>query len=148
MLEGNPETSYNAQRDYETYGATCCAREPPPRERCPVDLVVSSAHPGISATNLVTSPDGIDLEPVVRRVMPYVLPIIFQSSAAGANPSLWAATYGEPGGYVGPTRFPRGTWPAGQRRSATPARAQRQPRPAAVDDLRAEDGHGLTSEVA
>ncbi len=68
-------------------------------------LVVSSAHPGVSATNLVTSPDGMGANPVVRRVLPYVLPLIFQSSAAGANPSLWAATYGEPGGYVGPTKF-------------------------------------------
>ena len=34
--------------------------------------------------------------PVVRRIAPFVLPVIFQSSAAGANPTLWAATYGEP----------------------------------------------------
>ena len=37
--------------------------------------------------------------------MPFVMPLFFQSSAAGANPTLWAATYGEPGGYVGPTRL-------------------------------------------
>ena len=33
------------------------------------------------------------------------MPVVFQSSAAGANPTLWAATYAEPGSYVGPTRL-------------------------------------------
>jgi NAD(P)-dependent dehydrogenase (short-subunit alcohol dehydrogenase family) len=108
VLDGNPETSYKPSHDY---GNTKLAnllfgRELQRRsEASGSKLVVSMAHPGVSATNLVTSPDGMGANPVVRRVMPYVLPIIFQSGAAGANPVLWAATYGEPGGYVGPQRF-------------------------------------------
>ena len=108
VLEGNPETSYKPSRDY---GNTKLANLLFGRElhrrvgEAGSKLVVSSAHPGVSATNLVTSPDGMGANPVVRRVMPYVLPIFMQSAAAGANPSLWAATYGEPGGYVGPQRL-------------------------------------------
>jgi hypothetical protein len=39
---------------------------------------------------------------IVRKTAPFFMPVIFQSSAAGANPTLWAATYAEPGSYVGP----------------------------------------------
>ena len=108
VLEGNPETSYSPSKDY---GNTKLANLLFARElhrlasSAGSKLVVSSAHPGVSATNLVTSPDGMGANPVVRWVLPYVLPLVFQSSAAGANPTLWAATYGEPGGYVGPKRF-------------------------------------------
>ncbi len=108
VLEGNPETSYKPNRDYGNtklanllFGRELDRRAQAAGSR----LVVSMAHPGVSATNLVTSPDGMGANPVVRRVMPYVLPIVLQSAAAGANPSLWAATYGEPGGYVGPQRM-------------------------------------------
>jgi hypothetical protein len=33
------------------------------------------------------------------------VPILMQSSVAGARPTLWQATYGEPGSYVGPQRM-------------------------------------------
>jgi NAD(P)-dependent dehydrogenase (short-subunit alcohol dehydrogenase family) len=105
VLEGNPESSYKPNKDYGNtklanilFGRELQRRATQAGSR----LTASIAHPGVSATNLVTSPDGMGANPVVRRVMPFVLPVIFQSSAAGANPSLWAATYGEPGGYVGP----------------------------------------------
>jgi NAD(P)-dependent dehydrogenase (short-subunit alcohol dehydrogenase family) len=125
VLEGNPETSYKPNRDY---GNTKLAnllfgRELDRRAKAAGSkLVVSMAHPGVSATNLVTSPDGMGANPVVRRVMPYVLPIIFQSAAAGANPSLWAATYGEPGGYVGPQRMHEARGRLGNARLSTHAR--------------------------
>jgi NAD(P)-dependent dehydrogenase (short-subunit alcohol dehydrogenase family) len=108
VLEGNPESSYKPSRDY---GNTKLANILFGRElqrratEAGSALTVSIAHPGVSATNLVTSPDGMGANALVRRVMPFVLPVIMQSSAAGANPSLWAATYGEPGDYVGPTRL-------------------------------------------
>jgi NAD(P)-dependent dehydrogenase (short-subunit alcohol dehydrogenase family) len=108
VLEGNPESSYKPNKDYGNtkLANLLFARELRRRaDEAGSKLVVSAAHPGVSATNLVTSPDGMGANPVVRRVMPYVLPIVMQSSAAGANPSLWAATYGDAGGYVGPTRL-------------------------------------------
>jgi NAD(P)-dependent dehydrogenase (short-subunit alcohol dehydrogenase family) len=68
-------------------------------------LVSTAAHPGVSATGLVGDPNGMGANPVLRVVAPYLLPVIFQSAAAGANPSLYAATLAEPGSYTGPTRF-------------------------------------------
>jgi NAD(P)-dependent dehydrogenase (short-subunit alcohol dehydrogenase family) len=125
VLEGNPETSYNPQRDYGNtkLANLLFARELRRRaDEAGSKLVVSAAHPGVSATNLVTSPDGMGANPVVRRVMPYVLPIIMQSSAAGANPSLWAATYGDAGGYVGPTRMRESRGRLGQAKLSKHAR--------------------------
>ena len=108
VLDGNPESSYKPNHDYGNsklanllFGRELHRRATAAGSK----LVVSMAHPGVSATNLVTSPDGMGANPVVRRVMPYVLPVVLQSAAAGANPSLWAATYGEPGDYVGPQRL-------------------------------------------
>jgi len=90
-------------------------------------LVSTAAHPGVSATNLVGSPDGMGASWVVRRIVsPYVLPLVFQSAAAGANPSLYAATLAEPGSYTGPQRFGEWRGPIG------PAKLSRL---AADDDL-------------
>ncbi|MCH1867436.1 oxidoreductase [Nocardioides sp. CFH 31398] len=66
-------------------------------------LTVTACHPGVSNTGLVTSKDGLGGLPLVKYVAPVVGAVLTQSSAAGANPTLWAATYAEPGSYVGPT---------------------------------------------
>jgi NAD(P)-dependent dehydrogenase (short-subunit alcohol dehydrogenase family) len=71
-------------------------------------LTVAMAHPGVSATNLVASRDGMGANPVVHAVAPYVLPLVFQSAERGANPVLYAATVAEPGSYTGPQWF--GEW--------------------------------------
>ena len=108
VLEGNPESSYSPSKDY---GNTKLANllfafELQRRaEAAASKLEVNAAHPGVSATNLVGSPDGMGANPVVRRLAPFMVPIIMQSSVAGARPSLWQATYGEPGTYVGPQRM-------------------------------------------
>jgi len=89
-------------------------------------LVSVGAHPGVSATNLVTSSDGMGASPLYRVVGRYVLPLVFQSAAAGANPSLYAATLADPGSYTGPQRRGESRGPVG------PARLSRY---AADDDL-------------
>jgi NAD(P)-dependent dehydrogenase (short-subunit alcohol dehydrogenase family) len=105
VLDGNPEASYDPQR---TYGNSKLANllfafELSRRSAAASSKLVSvAAHPGVSATNLVGSPDGMGANPIIRKTAPFFMPVIFQSSAAGANPTLWAATYGEPGSYVGP----------------------------------------------
>jgi NAD(P)-dependent dehydrogenase (short-subunit alcohol dehydrogenase family) len=107
VLEGNPKSSYNPHKDYGNtkLANLLFARELHRRAtEAGSRLVVASAHPGVSNTNLVTSTDGMGANPLVRRVAPFLMPLIFQSATAGANPSLWAATYGEPGSYVGPQR--------------------------------------------
>jgi NAD(P)-dependent dehydrogenase (short-subunit alcohol dehydrogenase family) len=79
-------------------------------------LVSTAAHPGVSATGLVGDPNGMGANPVLRAVAPYLLPLIFQSAAAGANPSLFAATLAEPGSYTGPQRFGESRGPIGPAR--------------------------------
>jgi NAD(P)-dependent dehydrogenase (short-subunit alcohol dehydrogenase family) len=105
VLDGNPEASYEPQR---TYGNSKLANllfafELHRRsEAAGSRLVSTAAHPGVSATGLVGSPDGMGSNVLIRKAAPFFMPVIFQSSAAGANPSLWAASYGQPGSYVGP----------------------------------------------
>ncbi len=70
-----------------------------------VALTSTAAHPGVSATGLVEDPNGMGANPVVNKLAPYFMPLVFQSSSAGANPTLYAATHAEPGSYVGPTRL-------------------------------------------
>jgi len=83
-------------------------------------LVSTGAHPGVSATNLVGSPDGMGASWVMRRVInPYLLPLIFQSAAAGANPPLYAATLAAPGSYWGSSRFHENRGPVGPARLST-----------------------------
>jgi NAD(P)-dependent dehydrogenase (short-subunit alcohol dehydrogenase family) len=89
-------------------------------------LVSTAAHPGVSATGLVGDPNGMGANPLLRAVAPFLLPLVFQSAAAGANPSLYAATLADPGSYTGPQRFNENRGPIG------PARLSRH---AADDDL-------------
>ena len=105
VLEGNPEATYEPQHTYGNsklanllFAAELHRRSEAAGSR----LVSAAAHPGVAATNLVGSPDGMGANPIIRRTAPFFMPVIFQSSKAGANPTLWAATYGEPGSYVGP----------------------------------------------
>ncbi|HUR34653.1 MAG TPA: SDR family NAD(P)-dependent oxidoreductase [Vicinamibacterales bacterium] len=82
-------------------------------------LVSTAAHPGVSATSLVASPDGMGANPLVRAVAPFFLPIIFQSAAKGANPTLYAATLAEPGSYTGPQRLRESRGPIGPAKLST-----------------------------
>ncbi|HEY0904486.1 MAG TPA: hypothetical protein VGE14_11405, partial [Marmoricola sp.] len=87
-------------------------------------LVSTAAHPGVSSTNLFTSTDGMGANPLVRTAGRIVLPLVFQSAEAGANPTLYAATLAEPGSYTGPR------WLAEWRGPIGPARLSRH----AADD--------------
>lgn len=89
-------------------------------------LVSTAAHPGVSATGLVGNPQGMGSNRLVRLAAPFVLPLVLQSAAAGANPSLYAATVAEPGSYTGPQRLGEWRGPVG------PARLSRH---AADEDL-------------
>lgn len=68
-------------------------------------LTSTAAHPGVSATNLVASRDGMGALPPVRWAAPYVLKVLFQGADRGADPTLYAATAAEPGSYTGPQRL-------------------------------------------
>ena len=65
-------------------------------------LTSTAAHPGVSATGLVTSEQGLGSIPGIRLLAPPFLKLLFQSAEAGAHPTLYAATAAEPGSYTGP----------------------------------------------
>jgi NAD(P)-dependent dehydrogenase (short-subunit alcohol dehydrogenase family) len=108
LLDGNSGPSYHAQRAYSNSKLAnvlfaielqnqATARGLP--------LVSVAAHPGVSATGLVGDPQGMGASRFMRTVAPIFVKIFTQSAAAGARPSLYAATVAEPGSYTGPQRF-------------------------------------------
>jgi hypothetical protein len=60
------------------------------------------AHPGLSFTNLFQSTDGMGANPVIRHGGRVMCRVLFQPPAAGAVPTLYAATAAAPGSYSGP----------------------------------------------
>ncbi|MDQ6686600.1 MAG: SDR family NAD(P)-dependent oxidoreductase [Actinomycetota bacterium] len=105
LLEGNPESSYRPQTAYgnSKLANLLFAREL--HRRAGTRLVSNAAHPGVAATGLVADPNGMGAHSLVRVTAPFVTRVMFQSAAAGANPTLYAATAGNPGSYTGPQRL-------------------------------------------
>jgi NAD(P)-dependent dehydrogenase (short-subunit alcohol dehydrogenase family) len=66
-------------------------------------LTSTVAHPGISWTNLMLAPDGMAPNPVIRQGSKLFGRLLFQSPAAGALPTLYAASAAAPGSYSGPS---------------------------------------------
>ncbi|MCW2760206.1 MAG: hypothetical protein JWR85_407 [Marmoricola sp.] len=127
VLEGNPESSYEPQKAYgnSKLANLLFAHELHRRATEAGSKVTSNAaHPGVSATNLVGSPDGMGSNPIVRRAAPYFMPLIFQSSTAGANPTLYQGAYGEPDSYVGPTWLGESRGRLGEAKQSRHARNQ------------------------
>jgi NAD(P)-dependent dehydrogenase (short-subunit alcohol dehydrogenase family) len=116
VIEANPASTYHPEKSYcqsklanvlffrELHRRATAAGSP---------LVSTGAHPGVSATGLVGDPNGMGANPVVRALAPFFMPVLFQSAAAGANPSLYAATLAEPGSYTGPQRRGESRGPIG-----------------------------------
>jgi NAD(P)-dependent dehydrogenase (short-subunit alcohol dehydrogenase family) len=67
-----------------------------------VPVTATAAHPGVSATGLVSDREGMGAKFVVRTFAPPVLRVFTQSADAGACAELYAATEAEPGSYTGP----------------------------------------------
>jgi NAD(P)-dependent dehydrogenase (short-subunit alcohol dehydrogenase family) len=106
VLAGNPEATYRPQ---EAYGNTKLANILFARERqrraaaAGSKLTATAAHPGVAATNLVASRDGLGAIAPIRWTAPIWTKVVFQSPLAGARPVLYAATVAEPGSYSGST---------------------------------------------
>jgi NAD(P)-dependent dehydrogenase (short-subunit alcohol dehydrogenase family) len=108
VLDGNPAQGYNASRYYshsKLANLLFAFRLQRLADAAGSTLTSTAAHPGVSATNLVTSEQGLGSIRYVRYVMPLVLRLVLQSAAAGAEPTLFAATAAEPGSYTGPQRL-------------------------------------------
>lgn len=84
-------------------------------------LTSVSAHPGLAATNLFHGGGAATLR---QKIQGALAPLICQSAAAGAWPTLMAATAPDVqrGGYYGPTGFMEAWGPAGPATIAAPAR--------------------------
>ncbi len=125
LLEANPPSSYSPQRAYgNSKLANLLFADELQRQAAArgTSLTAAAAHPGVSATNLVTSEQGLGAIPGVRLVAPLFLKLTLQSAAKGAWASLYAATEAEPGSYTGPQRLREQRGPIG------PARRQRRAR--------------------
>lgn len=116
VVDGNPPETYEPERSYcqSKLANVLFARELHKRALAAgAPLVSTAAHPGVSATGLVPDPNGMGANRFLRAVTPLVLPIIFQSAAAGARASLYAATFAEGGSYTGPQRWGESRGPIG-----------------------------------
>jgi len=119
VLLGNPEAGYKPE---PAYGNTKLANLLFTRElqrraaAAGSKLTATAAHPGVAATNLVASRDGLGAIAPIRWTAPIWTKIVFQSALAGARPVLYAATAAEPGSYSGSTRFGEWRGPVGPAR--------------------------------
>jgi NAD(P)-dependent dehydrogenase (short-subunit alcohol dehydrogenase family) len=125
VLEGNPEAGYSPQ---PAYGNTklaniLFARELQRRAAAAGStLTATAAHPGVAATNLVASRDGMGGFAPIRWTAPVWTRIIFQSALNGARPVMYAATEAEPGSYTGNTWMGEWRGPVGPARLSAAAR--------------------------
>lgn len=119
LLDGNPAQSYQPERAYGNSKLANLLFGAELQRRAAAHgwaMTSTMSHPGVSATGLATSPQGMGANPVVRVAAPWVMRVIFQSAAAGANPSLYAATGATPGSYTGPTWLRETRGPVGPAR--------------------------------
>ena len=106
VLDGNPEAGFNTQA---AYGNTKLANILFARElhrratAAGSKLTATAAHPGVAATNLIASKDGMGALAPIRWTAPIWTKVVFQSALNGARPVLYAATEAEPGSYTGNT---------------------------------------------
>jgi NAD(P)-dependent dehydrogenase (short-subunit alcohol dehydrogenase family) len=108
LIDANAGPGYHPQRTYQNskLANVLFARELQRQvEQRNLPLASVAAHPGVSATGLVGDPQGMGSNRLVRAVAPWFLRVVLQSAAAGARPTLYAATEAEPGSYTGPGRF-------------------------------------------
>ena len=108
MLDGNQGGTYQPERAYANSKLANLLFAFELQQKASLNdcaLVSNAAHPGVSATNLVTSKQGLGAIPGVRPLAPAVLRLLFQSAAAGADPVLYAVAEGEPASYTGPQRL-------------------------------------------
>src|SRR5690242_6300965 len=125
VLDGNPREGYSPQRAYgnSKLANLLFAAELQRRATAAgAPLLSVAAHPGVSHTNLVTSPDGLGAIPGVKYVAPLFLRLAFQSAQRGAEPTLLAATADEPFPYTGPQRLRESRGPAGSAKRSRLAR--------------------------
>jgi NAD(P)-dependent dehydrogenase (short-subunit alcohol dehydrogenase family) len=125
VLEGNPAQGYSPQTAYgrSKLANLLFALELQRRATASGSRLTSTAaHPGVSATNLVASRDGMGSIPVVGTIGQWGVRLLFPSPAKGAEAVLYAATVAAPGSYSGPTGMRETRGPVGEAKLSTWAR--------------------------
>ena len=105
VIDGNPRASYRPEPAYGNSKLANVLFADELQRRATGNgaiLTSAAAHPGVSATGLVTSEQGLGAIPGIKVIAPPFLKLLFQSAEAGAHPTLFAATAAEPGSYTGP----------------------------------------------
>jgi NAD(P)-dependent dehydrogenase (short-subunit alcohol dehydrogenase family) len=128
VIDANVGTSYNSQHTYSNskLANLLFAAELDRQFRARgLDLVSVAAHPGVSATGLVSDPQGMGASRLVRTLGPVFVRLFTQSARAGARATLYAATEGSPGSYTGPRRFGETRGPIGPARRSPPAQDEK-----------------------
>jgi NAD(P)-dependent dehydrogenase (short-subunit alcohol dehydrogenase family) len=108
VCEGNPREGYDPQTSYgrSKLANLLFATELQRRAAAAGSKLTSTAaHPGVSATNLVASKDGMGAIPVVGTIAQWGVRLAFPGPDKGAEAVLFAATTAQPGSYSGPTGF-------------------------------------------
>jgi NAD(P)-dependent dehydrogenase (short-subunit alcohol dehydrogenase family) len=108
VIDANPPSGYNPSTSYGNTKLANLLFAFELQRRASLagtSLTSTAAHPGVSSTNLVTSEQGLGSIPGVKQIAPLFLRLMFQSPAAGSQPSLFAATEAQPGSYTGPQGF-------------------------------------------
>lgn len=125
VLEGNPRRGYQPERAYansKLANVLFAFELQRQAARHGSDLVSNAAHPGVAATNLVTSEQGLGSIPGIKQLSPLFMRLLFQSAEAGADPVLYAASEAGPATYSGPQRLRESRGPAGAARLSRLAR--------------------------
>ncbi len=125
VVEGNPRSSYDAQTAYgrSKLANLLFASELHRRATAAGSALTSTAaHPGVSATNLFSSKDGMGAIPLVGTVGALGVRLIFPGAEKGAEAIVHAATVAEPGAYSGPTGLAETRGPVGEAKRSRWAR--------------------------
>src|ERR1700712_739752 len=88
VLEGNPAEGYNPSLAYgnsKLANLLFAAELQRHASLAGTDLTSTAAHPGVAATNLIASDQGLGSYRVVRLVAPLLTRVVFQSAKAGAE---------------------------------------------------------------
>jgi NAD(P)-dependent dehydrogenase (short-subunit alcohol dehydrogenase family) len=119
VIDANFGPGYNAQHTYSNskLANLLFAAELDRQVRArDLPLLSVAAHPGVSATGLVSDPQGMGANRLIRAVGPVFGTLFTQSARAGARGTLYAATEAAAGSYTGPRRFGETRGPIGPAR--------------------------------
>ncbi len=124
VLDANADGPYNPQRTYANSKlANLMFADELQRRLAKRGLAVTStaAHPGVTATGLMSDRQGMGANPVLRIVGPVALRVLTQRPRAGARAVVFAATEAEPGTYTGPRLLGEMRGPIGPARRSSVA---------------------------